>query len=324
MADLSINYIGLSLKNPLVISSSGMTMSVSGVKKCEKAGAGAVILKSVFEEQLIARENPNDERIYQDFLKEFYQNQLFIELEDYLKLIEATKNSVKIPVIASINCISYKVSWDEYINRIEKCGADGIEINIPIMPKSFKQTPYEIETHVFKIIYEISQQLKIPVIAKIGPFYTSIPKLVKGLHQNGAAAIALFNRFYQPDINLDKYEFVSKKKYSSPDDFSSAMRWISILYKEVNCDLIGATGIHNGISVIKAILSGASATEICSTLYIHGLEYVKTILKDIKDWMKENNVKSIKEIQGKLSQKNINYPEFFERYQYLRAMEGLE
>ena len=299
-------------------------MSVPALKKCEKAGAGAVVLKSIFEEQLIAEENPEDERIDQDFLEEFYRENLFITLDDYLKLVEDAKNTIKIPVIASLNCISYNDYWIDYIKKLEKSGADGVEVNIAIMPKSFKQTPYEIETHVFKIIYEISQHLKIPVVAKIGPFYTSIPKLVKGLHQNGAAAIALFNRFYQPDINLKNYEFVSKKKYSSPDDFSAAMRWISILYKEVNCDLIGATGIHDGISVIKAILCGAVATEICSTLYLNGLEYIKTMLKEIEAWMRKNKFETIQDLQGHLSQVNMNYPEFFERYQYLRAMEGLE
>lgn len=320
--DLSTKFVGLELKNPLIVSSSSLTMSIDNIKKCEEAGAGAVVLKSVFEEQFIDKQKNSN--IDHDYIQDLYKEKVLIDLDDYLSLIENTKKEVDIPVIASLNCISNNKNYSNYIKQIEKAGADALEVNIAIMPKNFKQTPYEIETHLFKIIYEINQSIKIPVIAKIGPFYTSIPRIAKGLKINGASAIVLFNRFYQPEIDTDEMRFCSKNRYSSPGDLNIALRWISILYNEVDAELVGATGVHDGLSVVKLLLSGATVIEFSSVLYLEGIEYVQTIINGLIEWMKENNYQKIEDFRGLLCQKNTKYPDFFERYEYLQSMERFE
>lgn len=319
---LSTKFVGLELKNPLIVSSSSLTMSLDTIKKCEESGAGAVVLKSIFEEQFIDKQKTS--KIDHDYIKNLYQQKTLIDLEDYLSLIKEAKKNVDIPVIASLNCISNNPNYSDYLKQIEKAGADALEVNIAIMPKNFKQTPYEIETHLFKIIYEVNQSIKIPVIAKIGPFYTSIPRIAKGLKINGASAIVLFNRFYQPEIDTDDMRFCSKNRYSSPDDLNIALRWISILYNEIDAELVGATGVHDGLSAVKLLLAGATVIEFSSVLYLKGIDYVQTVIDGLRDWMKNNKYNSIDDFRGLLSQKNTKYPEFFERYEYLQSMERFE
>lgn len=324
MASLAVDYIGLKLKNPFIISSSGLTDSLDKLKKCEDIGAGAVVLKSIFEEQFVIEKGKGKKSEYQIFLDNknlFYDKGVFIPLEDYITLIADAKKSIDIPVIASLNCISDNRLWEDFVKDIQKAGADALEINVALMPKSFKQTPYEIEAHVFKIIYEVSQYVKIPIIAKIGPYFTSIPKIAKGLHNNGASALVLFNRFYQPDINLDELKFKSKAVFSSKNDLSIALRWISILYKEVNMDLVGATGVHDATGALKTLLCGAMAIELCSVLYQKGIETLRIIISDIEEWMEKNEMERISQFRGALSQRNNNFPELFERFQYIESME---
>ncbi|MGK7396705.1 MAG: dihydroorotate dehydrogenase-like protein [Candidatus Cyclobacteriaceae bacterium M3_2C_046] len=326
MIDLSTTYVGLKLKNPIIIASSNLTNSLPNILACEEAGAGAVILKSIFEEQLIAQEQKVGAKGdgFSDRVDNYYKNGLFLQLDNYVELIRQGKKEMKIPVIASVNCISAKNYWMPFLREIEKAGADALEVNVAVMPKSFKQTPYEIETHIFKIIYEISQHTKMPVLAKIAPYYTSIPKIARGLQKNGAASVVLFNRFYQPDIDPEGVKFKSKGKYSTENDLSISLRWISMLYKQIKCDLAGATGVHTGEGAIKLILSGASAIEICSVLYLKGMGYLDQLLLEMKGWLSKNQYESISQIQGILSQKNKDFPEFFERFQYIEAMEGME
>ena len=180
MVSLETKYVGLKLRNPFIISSSGLTVSVDKLKLCEKVGAGAVVLKSIFEEQFIleaGKGKKDNYRLFVENQKSFYEKNIFTPLEDHLKLIRQAKENIRIPVIASLNCISDNRYWEDFVKEIEKAGADALQVIVAMMPKSFKQTPYEIETHLYKIIYEISQHVKIPVIAKIGPYYTSIPKI---------------------------------------------------------------------------------------------------------------------------------------------------
>lgn len=324
MASLAVDYIGLKLKNPFIISSSGLTDSLDKLKMCEDIGAGGVVLKSVFEEQFVIEKSKGRRSDYQIFLENknlFYDKGVFIPLEDYIRLIGEAKKSIDIPVIASLNCISDSRMWEDFVKDIQKAGADAFEINVALMPKSFKQTPYEIEAHIFKIIYEVSQHVRIPIIAKIGPYFTSIPKIAKGLHNNGASALVLFNRFYQPDISVEEMKFKSKAVFSSKNDLSIALRWISILYKEVNMDLVAATGVHDANGALKALLSGATAIELCSVLYLKGIESLRKIIADVENWMVKNEVSQISQFRGALSQRNNNFPELFERFQYIESME---
>lgn len=324
MASLDVGYLGLKLKNPFIISSCGLTDSLDKLKKCEDAGAGGVVLRSIFEEQFFIEMGGTKNPVYQLFIENqahFYNKKIFIPLDQYLELISGAKKSIGIPVFASLNCISECSLYEGYLKEIEKAGADALEINVALMPKSFKQTPYEIETHIFKIIYEVSQKIKIPIIAKIGPYFTSIPKIAKGLSNNGASALVLFNRFYKPEIDIEEMAFKSRAVFSSENDLSVALRWISILFKETNMDLVGATGVHDGMGAIKVLLSGANAIELCSILYLKGVEYLKVMMADMMKWMEKNELERIDQFRGVLSQRNSNYPEMFERYQYIESME---
>ncbi len=325
MASLEIDYLGMKLQNPFIISSSGLTDSLDKLRKCEDVGAGAVVLKSIFEEQFVIERDKGKKAAYQIFLENrdsFYNKNIFVPLDDYLELIAGAKKAIDLPVIASLNCISDCSLYEGYLKEMEKLGIDALEVNVALMPKSFKQTPYEIETHIFKIIYEISQQLKIPIIAKIGPYFTSIPKIAKGLNNNGASALVLFNRFYQPDIDIDEMSFKSRAVFSSESDLSVALRWISILYKEVNMQLVGATGVHDGMGAVKVLLAGATAIELCSILYKKGIDYLEIMKEDIRVWMKKNELERIDQFRGVLSQRNSNFPDLFERFQYIESMEG--
>jgi dihydroorotate dehydrogenase (fumarate) len=325
MASLEVGYIGLKLKNPFIISSSGLTDSLDKLKQCEDFGAGGVVLRSIFEEQFVIERGQGKKSNYQLFIdnqKQFYDKNIFTPLDKYIDLISDAKKSVNIPVIASLNCISDSSLYEGYLQEMEKAGADALEINVALMPKSFKQTPYEIETHIFKIIYEVSQKLKIPIIAKIGPYFTSIPKIAKGLNNNGASALVLFNRFYQPEIDLEEMTFKSRAVFSSSTDLSVALRWISILYKETGMELVGATGVHDGMGAVKVLLSGATAIELCSILYLKGVDYLEVMKDEMKKWMEKNEMERIDQFRGVLSQRNSNYPELFERFQYIDSMEG--
>jgi dihydroorotate dehydrogenase (fumarate) len=325
MASLEVGYIGLKLKNPFIIASSGLTDSMDKLRLCEDFGAGGVVLKSIFEEQFVIERGKGKKTNYQIFIdnqKQFYDKKIFTPLDEYIEFIADAKKTIDIPVIASLNCISDSSLYEGYLKEIEKAGADAIEVNMALMPKSFKQTPYEIETHIFKIIYEVRQNLKIPIIAKIGPYFTSIPKIAKGLNNNGASALVLFNRFYQPEIDIEEMTFKSRAVFSSASDLSVALRWISILYKETNMDLVGATGVHDGMGAVKVLLAGATAIELCSILYLRGMDYLEVMKEEMKKWMEKNELERIDQIRGVLSQRNSHYPELFERFQYIDSMEG--
>jgi dihydroorotate dehydrogenase (fumarate) len=325
MASLEVGYIGLKLKNPFIIASSGLTDSMDKLRLCEDFGAGGVVLKSIFEEQFVIERGKGKKTNYQIFIdnqKQFYDKKIFTPLDEYIKFIADAKKTIDIPVIASLNCISDSSLYEGYLKEIEKAGADALEVNMALMPKSFKQTPYEIETHIFKIIYEVRQNLKIPIIAKIGPYFTSIPKIAKGLNNNGASALVLFNRFYQPEIDIEEMTFKSRAVFSSASDLSVALRWISILYKETNMDLVGATGVHDGMGAVKVLLAGATAIELCSILYLRGMDYLEVMKEEMKKWMEKNELERIDQIRGVLSQRNSHYPELFERFQYIDSMEG--
>ena len=327
MINLSANYMGISLKNPIIISSCSLSHSAEGVKRLADAGAGAVVLKSMFEEQILADVNKlelessavtHPEEI--DYLRQMGMSQ---KSDEYLKVIEKSKEAVDIPVIASVNCVSDS-SWTDYAKYIEAVGADGLELNIALMPKDPKEDPNDIEKKIFRIIEVVKHNINIPVAVKIGPYFTSMTRVAEGIRKSGASALVLFNRFYQPDIDIDTYEFQSKNRYSSPSEMSHSLRWIAILFEKFGGSLAGNTGIHDGEAVVKQLLAGASAVEICSTLYINGLGQIELMLSFLEKWMRKNGYRDIDEFRGKISQKNALQPEYFERQQYIRALVGID
>ncbi|MBS0000173.1 MAG: dihydroorotate dehydrogenase-like protein [Cyclobacteriaceae bacterium] len=327
MINLSANYMGLILKNPIVISSCSLSHSADGVKRLADAGAGAVVLKSLFEEQILsdtrklelsAESVGHTEEI--DYLRQMGMTQ---RSDEYLEMIEKAKEAVEIPIIASINCIS-DAAWTDYAKYIEAMGADGLELNIALMPKKFDENPQDIEERMYRIIEIVKHNINIPVAVKLGPYFTSIPRVATKVRKSGASALVLFNRFYQPDIDIQTFEFQSKNRYSSPAEMSNTLRWIAILYKKINCTLVANSGIHDGEAVVKQILAGASAVQICSTLYINGLSQIENMLFYLQEWMRRNEYASLDEFRGLISQKNAMQPEYFERQQYIRALVGVE
>ncbi len=327
MINLSAQYMGLNLKNPIIISSCSLSHSAEGVKRLADAGAGAVILKSLFEEQILsdtqklersAEAVSHPEEV--DYLRQMSMTQ---KSDEYLETIEKSKEAVDIPIIASINCISDR-AWTDYAKYIEAVGADGLELNIALLPKNFDEDSEQIENKICKIVEVVKHNINIPVAVKLGPYFTSIPKVARKVRKSGASALVLFNRFYQPDIDIKSFEFQSKNRYSSPGEMSHTLRWIAILYEKIGCSLIANTGIHDGEAVIKQLLAGADAVEICSTLYINGLGQIENILFDLQKWMSLNEYKNLDAFRGIISQKNALQPEYFERQQYIRALVGVE
>lgn len=327
MINLATKYMGLNLKNPIIVSSCSLSHSPEGVKRLADAGAGAVVLKSLFEEQILADITrlekeasavAHPEEI--DYLRQMGMSQ---KSDEYLNIIERSKEAVDIPIIASVNCVSDR-SWTDYAKYIEAVGADALELNIALMPKNPKEDPKDIENKIFRIIEVVKHNINIPVAVKIGPYFTSMTRVAEGIRKSGASGLILFNRFYQPDIDIHSFEFQSKNRYSSPSEMSHSLRWIAILYQKFGGSLVGNTGIHDGEAVVKQLLAGATAVEICSTLYIYGLGQIEIILDFLEKWMRKSGYKELDEFRGLISQKNSLQPEYFERQQYIRALVGVD
>jgi len=327
MINLSTEYMGMKLRNPLIVASSGLTDSLEGVRRCEDAGAGAVVLKSLFEEQIQIETNKLEQHIGPSWHAEAfdYVKQMGMRLgpNDYLKFIEETKKTAAIPVIASLNCIS-PVWWSDYAKQIEAAGADAIELNISFMPSNPQHSGKDIEQQYLHSIDKIRNRIKKPIAVKIGPYFTSTAQMAEQLYAHGASALVLFNRFYQFDINIDTLELSPGHSLSTPEEIHTSLRWVALLSGRIKCDLAAATGIHDASGVIKQILAGATVVQICSTLYKNGLEQIDKILEEIKDWMKTKHFDSIHNFRGKLNQMQSDQPELYERLQYIKGLTGIE
>jgi dihydroorotate dehydrogenase (fumarate) len=325
--DMTTEYMGLTLRNPLIVASSGLVSSVDGVKRCADAGAGAVVLKSLFEEQIEA-----ETRVIQRELRDTWHPEAFeyvARMEQdlgptaYLSLIEEAKKAVSIPVMASLNCMT-PAWWMDYAVRLADAGADALELNMAIMPSDATVGSGEIENRYFDVVEGITKRVKIPIAVKLGPYFTSLARFASLLCEKGASALVLFNRFYQFDIDLNRIALRAANRLSSPRELTGSLRWISILSGRVKCDLAGATGIHDGDAVLKHILAGAAAVQICSTLYVDGLEKIETILSQMEIWMSNKGFTSIAQIKGRLKQSESRNPEAYERLQYIKALVGIE
>ena len=318
MALLTTSFAGLNLKNPVIISSSGLTNSVEKIKKLEQAGAGAVVLKSVFEEQINMQTglmqgygSPEAD----DYLGAYVRSHA---LNEHISLIENAKKECSIPIIASINCYSDS-EWVDFAQLMEKAGADALELNILCLQTD---TDYEFgsfERRHIEILRHIKKVVNIPVIMKLGSNLTNPIALINQLYANGAAAVVLFNRFYQPDINIDKMSFISSNVMSTPNELADKIRWTAIASTKVpQMDYAVSGGVHNAKGLVKALLSGAAATEICSTIYQNGNEQIGVILNELTEWMDENQYKTINEFKGKMNAESAGSVNPFERTQFMK------
>lgn len=328
MTSLKTSYLGMELKSPIIAASCSLTNSLEGLIKIEKAGAGAVVLKSLFEEQII------EERIktaatgfYSSFHTEAveYIAQMSMNFgpEAYLKLIRDAKANLKIPVIASINCIS-KEYWIEFAKKIETAGADAIELNISHVTHDIEKSADLITEEFLATFKAVKEKVKIPVCVKMGQNFTNIARIVKLLENNGAAGVVLFNRFYQVDIDTDKLSFVPGYVRSSHKDLTETIRWIGLLSGKIKISIAGSRGVRDGNDAVKVILAGGDAVQVASTLYKNGVDHITKMNLEITSWMQAKGFESIPKFKGLLNQKNIENPESWERQQYIKAIVGVE
>jgi dihydroorotate dehydrogenase (fumarate) len=328
MIDLSTNYGSLKLNTPVIAGSSALTDNVDSLIELEKNGAGAVVLKSLFEEEIIREMENNLEAmsssssVFPETLEFFDYNDAPKEsTADYLDLIKKAKTKLKIPVIASINCIDAEY-WTYFPGQIEKAGADALELNIFILPADLNKPVNYYEQIYFKIIEEVQKQVNIPLFIKLSSYSTHLVNFLKKIADTKIDGIVLFNRFYNPDIDIDKLELCSGDVLSSESDIYQSLRWIGILAETVDCSLIASTGIHNYQGVVKQILAGASAVQIVSAIYKNGIPYMQTIIEDLKSWMQKKNFTSVNDFKGKLSQTNTQNPEVYSRIQFMKYFRG--
>ena len=320
--DLSTKYLGLELKNPVIVGSSGLTDSAKKIADLEKFGAGAVVLKSIFEEEItmeyekvLAEEAPS--RYKDDYLDYFDYKIKEQNITNYIKLIADAKKAVKIPIIASINCNSSH-EWTYFATKIEEAGADALELNIFVLPSTLDKSIEDIDHVYLEIINNVKNIIKIPLSIKISYYFSNLGRAIKVLSKTGVNGIVLFNRFYSPDIDLDKMEIISTNVLSTPQELSTSLRWIGIMANRIKCDLAASTGVHDGKAVIKQLLAGADAVQMVSCLYQKGPEYLKTVIQEMEAWMTEKGFESVDDFRGKLSQEQFVNPTLYERVQFMK------
>ncbi len=324
--DLSTTYMGLTLRTPLVPSASPLTENTDNVKRMEDAGASAVVFHSLFEEQLRLERHELNEHLTQgsesfaEALTYFPEPSEFnVDSETYLRHLAAAKAAVKIPIIASING-STRGGWINYARQIEQAGADALELNIYYIPTDPSLESITIENTYIEILQSVKSQVKVPVAVKLSPFFTNFANMARRLDEAGANALVLFNRFYQPDIDLEALEVTPNLLLSTPMAMRLPLRWIAILRGRVRANLAGTSGIHRASDVIKMLMAGADATLLCSALLRHGIEHIGVIERELKAWMEEHDYESVAQLQGSMSQENCPDPSAFERAQYMRAI----
>lgn len=326
MADLSTKYLGLNLRNPIVAGSSGLTHSVKDIIEMEKNGAGAVVLKSIFEEQIQLeaeyklKKAQEDGMMYADHSETFDYIDLHVkekELSGYINTIKEAKRNVQIPVIASINAITAS-EWTNFARQIEQAGADALELNIFVMPFNFDKDCSENEQATIGILKKVKSLVKIPVSVKISPYFSNLGSVILKLEENGADGVVLFNRFSSPDIDIKNIKVTTADILSTPHDISNSLRWVAMMSKRVKMSIAASTGIHDGEAVVKQLLAGASATQVVSALYKNGPEHISAMLNFITDWMEDRGYNYIDQFRGKLSQPATDNPEVYERLQFMR------
>lgn len=324
--NLTTRYLGLKLRSPLVPSASPLSEDLDNIKRMEDAGAAAVVLYSVFEEQIRSERFELHHHLtqgtesYPEALSYFPDpTSLFIGVEDYLQQIQEAKEATSIPIIASLNG-STLGGWTDFARQIEEAGADALELNLYSIPTDPERSGASIEDECIGILQAVKAVVSIPVAVKLSPYFTNLGHMARRLDTAGANGLVLFNRFYQPDIDLEALEVTPNVMYSTPMAMRLPMRWIAILYERIGADLAATSGIHRGTDAIKMLMAGASVTMLCSCLLRHGIKHIRVLEQEIRDWMEEHEYNSVAQMRGSLSQKYCADPSSFERAQYIRAV----
>ena len=322
MANLETTYLGLKLKNPVIVASSGLTNSVEKIKKLRDAGAGAVILKSLFEEQIIHEVDSfiqssagTDYPEAFDYIKEYSREN---SVAAYLKLLKEAREAVDIPVIASINCFSSD-EWIDFAQQIEQAGADAIELNLFVLNTDKNSDASVYEQTYYEVAEMVSKVVSIPVAMKLGDYFSNLVAVVNKLSVTGAKGVVLFNRFFEPDIDIQNLTITSSGVFSSPADIRRSLRWVAIVSDKVkNIDIAASTGVHDGEAVIKQLLAGAKAVQVCSSVYKGGPKAITLMLKKLEAWMDEKKFASIEDFRGLMNYGKIKDPVVYERAQFMK------
>jgi dihydroorotate dehydrogenase (fumarate) len=344
MENLHTSYLGLKLKNPLIAGSCGLTNSISNIKELANKGVGAIVVKSLFEEQINvetekvikkdkgtvktfthAPDTILSKRIYDydeaySYIYDFARRNT---LGKYLDLLKEAKNSVDIPVIASINCVSNQ-DWHAFAKNIEETGVDALELNIYILPSDLRRSSEDNEKIYYDIIKEVRNYVNLPIAVKTGYYFSSLAQSVQKLSKSGIKGMVLFNRPYNNDIDIDKISLKQGAIYSSPEEFTHTLRWISILSGNMSCDLSASTGVHDHKAFIKMLLAGATTVQIASALYKEGFDAIPEILNGTGLWMRKHGFESVDSFRGKLSKSNLENPAAIERVQFMKLYSGIE
>lgn len=321
MADLQTTFLGLKLKNPLIIGASNLVSNIDNLKQMEEAGAAAIVYKSLFEEQIQL------ERLELDDSMEEYNNRnaemtsLFPDIEhagpsEHLMNLRLARESINIPLIASLNCVNNE-TWIEYAKLIQETGVDAIELNFYYVPRESKIDGKAIVNQQLEVLKALKETSKIPVGVKLSPFYANPINIIKQMDEAGADGFILFNRFLQPDIDIEQGVHVNHFTSSSQEENKLPMRFAGLLFNKIEGTITCNSGIHNAKDVVKMIMAGADNVQVVSTVYQNKIEYISIILKEIKDWMDAKNYKSFEDFRGLLSQKNVKDPFIYKRAQYI-------
>ena len=312
------------MKSPIIVSSSGLSSSLERIKKMAAAGAGAVVMKSLFEEQIMHEAtNLSAESDYpeaDDYIRTYAREN---SLDSYLGFISSAKEVVDIPVIASINCISGN-EWIDFAKKIEEAGADALELNIYFLPIDKEKDPREYEKAYLELVSKVKKKTSLPIIVKLGNGFSNITWMVHQLYIRGVAAVVLFNRFYAPDINTDDLTFGSSEVLSSPAELRNSLRWVGIVSSQIGqLDLAASTGVHSGMAVIKQILAGATAVQVCSVLYRNGVDYIKEMITEMKKWMEKNQFESAADFRGRMNYSSLKDPSVYARAQFMKYFSSM-
>jgi dihydroorotate dehydrogenase (fumarate) len=323
MADLSTTFMGLKLPTPLVVASSSLSNRVENFQAAEASGAGAVVLRSLFEEQIEAAESELEEKlsVAADSNPEArsYLPPQRIGPHEYLRLVERARKAVRIPVIASLNCAA-PGSWSGYAAQIEGAGADALEVNIYSIGADPDLSGEELERQYLEIFQSVRSTVKIPIALKLSPFFTSLAHVARRFDAAGANGFVLFNRFLQPDIDLDRMALHSSMQLSQPNEMLLPLRWIAILYGRVKGDLAASTGVHDASGVVKQLLAGAQVVQLAATLIRNGVSHLATLRNGLDEWMERGRYSAIPDFRGTLSQREAKDPRAFERAQYVHLI----
>jgi dihydroorotate dehydrogenase (fumarate) len=326
MVDLTTNYLGLHLKNPLVASASPLSKKVDTAQELEQAGVSAIVMYSLFEEQIVQESI----KLHQDLTRgadQFYEALSYlpdygtysIGPDRYLEHLQKIKQAVQIPVIGSLNGVTTG-GWVEYAKKIEQAGADALELNLYYLATDPNQTSSELEETYVTLVKDVAAQVSIPLAIKLSPFITALPNFARRLSKAGAKGLVLFNRFYQPDFDLEALEVVPNLVLSNSDELRLPLRWIAILYGRVPVDFALTSGVHTAIDVLKAMMAGASVAMTASALLKNGIGRIPSILAELENWMVDHEYESIQQMKGSMSQQAVAEPAAFERANYMKVL----